>query len=186
MEPIEGGPSGDVIALEWQEGGLSVGSANRGVWRYQNDKWSHKLEKNRSRDSLVARRPVQQARFVAPCRGGRHSSRNTARHRLHRFSHQFYHSYRGDSVDDEGFGVDIDVIRTTLDWLDAHPYVRGTGTWTMPSPPMTGWSNTPQILSPAFPNAWPTVKMKSASCRGTMVPWPPLPKKSLQSQWPGI
>ena len=32
-------------------------------------------------------------------------------------------------MDDEGFGVDIDVIRNTLDWLDAHPYVRGN--WDM-------------------------------------------------------
>ncbi|MCC7076389.1 MAG: hypothetical protein IT198_04620 [Acidimicrobiia bacterium] len=34
-----------------------------------------------------------------------------------------HHSYRGDSPDTDGFGLDFDVIRASLDVLDAHPHV---------------------------------------------------------------
>lgn len=34
-----------------------------------------------------------------------------------------YHSYRGDSPTDDGYGLDLAVIGRTLDWLDAHPDV---------------------------------------------------------------
>jgi hypothetical protein len=40
------------------------------------------------------------------------------------FHGNFYHSYRGDSPTDDGYGQDIRVIRSTLDWLDAYPEVR--------------------------------------------------------------
>lgn len=39
------------------------------------------------------------------------------------FHVNYYHSYRGDTATDDGFGLDIDVIRNTLDWLDARPHV---------------------------------------------------------------
>ncbi len=34
----------------------------------------------------------------------------------------FYHSYRGDSPDEDGFGKDIRVITETLDFLDELPH----------------------------------------------------------------
>lgn len=40
------------------------------------------------------------------------------------FHVNYYHSYRGDSNDEDGYGKDIRVLRTILDWLDAHPGVR--------------------------------------------------------------
>ncbi len=36
----------------------------------------------------------------------------------------FYHSYRGDTPDDDGFGHDIDAITATLDILEVHPEVK--------------------------------------------------------------
>jgi len=36
-----------------------------------------------------------------------------------RFHVNFYHSYRGDSADEQGFGKDIRIIRGILDDLDA-------------------------------------------------------------------
>jgi hypothetical protein len=36
----------------------------------------------------------------------------------------FYHSYRGDSLDEDGFGKDIRVITETLDILDQYPMVK--------------------------------------------------------------
>ena len=37
------------------------------------------------------------------------------------FHANYYHSYRGDSNSDDGYGLDIDVIRTILGWLETHP-----------------------------------------------------------------
>ncbi len=39
------------------------------------------------------------------------------------FHVNLYHSYRGDTNDEDGYGKDLRVMRTTLDWLDAHPGV---------------------------------------------------------------
>lgn len=36
----------------------------------------------------------------------------------------FYHSYRGDTPDEDGFGHDIEVITQTLDYLEGHPRVK--------------------------------------------------------------
>lgn len=35
-----------------------------------------------------------------------------------------YHSYRGDANTDDGYGIDLDVMRKSLSWLDAHPALR--------------------------------------------------------------
>jgi len=40
------------------------------------------------------------------------------------FHANYYHSYRGDTPDDDGYGQDIDVIRTILGWLEEHPEAR--------------------------------------------------------------
>ncbi|MCP4870706.1 MAG: hypothetical protein GY898_18550 [Proteobacteria bacterium] len=40
------------------------------------------------------------------------------------FHANYYHSYRGDTPDDDGYGLDIDVIRTILGWLEEHPDAR--------------------------------------------------------------
>ena len=126
---IDGGPS-DVIALEWDAGGLSVGSASRGVWRYQNARWSQVGEEPVTGLSNGA--ATGASGTVWHLEEGEGTIPETPQGSVYialSFHTNFYHSYRGDSVDDEGFGVDIDVIRNTLDWLDAHPYVRGN--WDM-------------------------------------------------------
>ena len=40
------------------------------------------------------------------------------------FHVNLYHSYRGDTADEDGFGKDIRVMRSILDMLDRHPEVR--------------------------------------------------------------
>ncbi len=41
------------------------------------------------------------------------------------FHVNLYHSYRGDTPDEDGFGQDIRVIRRTLEWLGEYPDVHG-------------------------------------------------------------
>lgn len=124
-QAIEGGPS-DVVGLEWNENGLSVGSANHGIWRYQNENWSQRG--NAPVTALSKGWGTGADGSVWFLEEGTGTTPNQPEGTVHvalSFHTNFYHSYRGDSVDDDGFGLDIDVIRNTLDWLDAHPYVKG-------------------------------------------------------------
>lgn len=41
------------------------------------------------------------------------------------FHVNLYHSYRGDTNDEDGYGKDLRIMRTTLDWLDERPQVHG-------------------------------------------------------------
>jgi len=63
----------------------------------------------------------------------------------------FYHSYRGDSPDEDGFGKDIRVITETLDFLENYPMVKMS--WEFDS-----WQTlehrlpeyAPEVFDPAF------------------------------------
>ncbi len=119
------GPS-DVIDVEWVDGGLSVASATRGVWRIDGE--------------LVTQAGTGAAVAVEADLG---VLRNGAIYSLEEglgdgppppedgtvyiaisFFVNFYHSTRGDTPTENGFGQDIRVITAALDWLDAHPEVR--------------------------------------------------------------
>ena len=120
-----GGPT-DVVALDASDGGLTVGSATRGVFRLDGDRWSHAgqaptvgIENGLAMDldgNLYAIQPGPGDAPPPPAGGTVHVALS--------FHGNFYHSYRGDSPTDDGYGQDIRVIRSTLDWLDDYPEVR--------------------------------------------------------------
>jgi hypothetical protein len=123
---IDGSPS-DVIALQWSHGGLSVGSASKGMWRYEQNTWSQVgsspisgLTENFATSTRGSIWRLQEGEGTPPP--------EQTKGRIFialSFHANYYHSYRGDSVDDDGFGIDIEVIRNTLDWLDENPDVQG-------------------------------------------------------------
>ena len=120
-----GGPT-DVVALDAWAGGLTVGSATRGVFRLDGDVWSHAggaptvaIERGLAVDiegRVYEILPGPGDPPPEPAGGTVHVALS--------FHGNFYHSYRGDSPTDDGYGQDIRVIRSTLDWLDDYPEVR--------------------------------------------------------------
>ena len=125
-----GGPT-DVIALEYSREGLSVGSSSRGVWRYQNETWSQigdvpivGLANGYAADVDGQLYQLQEEEGKPPS-----DDAGGTVHIAISFHVNYYHSYRGDSPTDDGFGLDIDVIRNTLDWLDEHPDIHAN--WDM-------------------------------------------------------
>ena len=124
---VSGAPS-DVVALDTDDTTLHVGSASRGVWQWDGDSW-HQSGDGATRGLMhgVAMMADGSVHRLQP--GGVSqpppASAQGSVHIALSFHVNYYHSYRGDSPTDDGFGQDIDVIRNTLDWLDAHPTVHG-------------------------------------------------------------
>lgn len=128
-----GGPS-DALDLAWVEGGMVAASARRGVWRLEDSRWtatgtdqpvvalttSHAIGHDGSLWALEAG-----TGGAAPADGG------ATVHVALSMHVNLYHSYRGDTNDDDGYGIDLDVMRSTLDWLDAEPRLRAD--WDMDS-----------------------------------------------------
>ncbi len=67
----------------------------------------------------------------------------------------FYHSYRGDSPDEDGFGKDIRVITETLDILDHYPMVKMS--WEFDS-----WQTLEHRLSEYAPDLFDRIKARIA------------------------
>ena len=120
-----GGPS-DVVDLELLESGaLLVGSASRGAWLWDGVAWSQ------SGDAPIVGVGEGWAVDIdgvvhSPKRGAGDPPPKAAGGQVHvalSFHGNLYHSYRGDSPTDDGYGLDIDVIRNSLDWLAEHPRV---------------------------------------------------------------
>ena len=119
-----GGPS-DAVGVQVDEHGVSVISASRGAWRLEDDSWTALdsgamigLEAGwalAQDGSLLALEPGRGQ--PAPEPGG------ASVHIAVSFHVNLYHSYRGDTNDDDGYGIDLDVMRAELDWLDARPEV---------------------------------------------------------------
>lgn len=119
-----GGPT-DAVGISAVDGGLSVVSATRGAWRLTGARWSstggaaavagidghHAVGIGGEVWSLVSGAGGEETGDGA---GG------TVYIALS-FHTNLYHSYRGDTNDEDGYGKDIRVIRTVLDWLDEHP-----------------------------------------------------------------
>jgi len=67
----------------------------------------------------------------------------------------FYHSYRGDSPNEDGFGKDIRVITETLDFLEAYPMVKMS--WEFDS-----WQTLEQRLPQYAPELFDRIKARIA------------------------
>lgn len=124
--PVAGSPS-DVVALESDGQSLQVGSSSRGVWQRVDEVW-HQVGSAATRDvrngvAVLADGTV--LRLTGETVNEPPASAGGNVHIALSFHANYYHSYRGDSPTDDGFGKDIDVIRNTLDWLDAYPEVHG-------------------------------------------------------------
>ncbi len=139
----------DVVELSAAQAGVSVGTGTRGVWRYEPAGWSAAgngavtdLSRNYALtfDGTLLRREEGVGEAPPkPASGTVHLNLS--------FHVNLYHSYRGDAPDDTGYGLDIDVIRATLDWLDKYPEVRAD--WDMENYfSVDGWlaSDAPDIL----------------------------------------
>ncbi|MCB9677159.1 MAG: hypothetical protein H6737_18725 [Alphaproteobacteria bacterium] len=120
------GPT-DVVDLEWSGTGLSVASASRGLWRLEGDDWSQVAPEApavgvEGNVGIIRGGDVY---TLVPGRGDEAPPpANGTVHVALSFHMNYYHSYRGDTNDEDGFGRDIRIIRSILDWLDEHPQVR--------------------------------------------------------------
>ncbi|MFW5878241.1 MAG: hypothetical protein ACOCVR_00345, partial [Myxococcota bacterium] len=121
-----GGPD-DAVGLALNEGGMDVASASRGLWRLEDEGWTQAGsgpivaqagDLALGHDGSIYRLEPGAGEAPAQPAGG-------TVHIALSFHTNLYHSYRGDTLDDDGFGMDLRVIRRILDWLDEYPNVKG-------------------------------------------------------------
>jgi len=120
----QGGPS-DAVGVAVAEAGVSVISATRGPWRLEDDAWTAA-----DAGPMVGVEGgwalAEDGALYALIEGEGNLAPEPAGATVHvalSFHVNLYHSYRGDSNDDDGYGIDLDVMRAELDWLDARPEV---------------------------------------------------------------
>jgi hypothetical protein len=137
-----GGPS-DIVAISAYDGGVAVGSGTRGPWRwdFEDQTWSRAWAPadpsgagtDNAADGAVAALAGDQALLSngaffgldtdpASSDGPTDPAGGTV-YLAFSMHTNLYHSYRGNSDDEKGYGTDIRVIRNTLDWLHAMPEV---------------------------------------------------------------
>ena len=124
FEPLEGGPT-DVVDLAWLDAGLLVGSASRGAWLWDGAAWSQAGDAPIVGVGEGFAVDVDGACY-GPVPGPGDPPPEPAGGQVFvalSFHGNLYHSYRGDSPTEDGYGLDIDVIRNSLDWLAEHPEV---------------------------------------------------------------
>ena len=119
-----GGPT-DVVDLELVGSALLVGSASRGAWLWDGTAWS---QAGTAPIVGIGDGVAVDVNGVcyAPALGPGDAPSEPAGGQVHvalSFHGNLYHSYRGDEPTDDGYGLDIDVIRTSLEWLAEHPEV---------------------------------------------------------------
>ena len=118
------GPS-DAMGISSHEGGISVGSASRGVWRLDQGEWTH-IGEGAIVSLAEAHAIGADGQVYGLVLGDEEPDDETAGGSVYvalSMHTSLYHSYRGDTPDDDGFGLDLDVIANTLDWLDEYPDV---------------------------------------------------------------
>lgn len=135
-----GGPN-DILSLSTYDTGIAVASGMRGPWRWEIESktWSRAHEGGANQGSQagvdtatvgVARRYalLSDGRFFSIERragtGGDMAAAGGTVYLAFSMHTNLYHSFRGNSNDEDGFGLDIQVIRNTLDWLDELPEAR--------------------------------------------------------------
>lgn len=119
------GPS-DVIDVQWINGGLTVASATRGLWRLDDDLWTQAGRTGAA--GVTGSIGVLRDGTVYTLEDGVGDSPwDPAEGTVHialSFFGNFHHSDRGDQPTEAGFGQDIRVMTSIVDWLDAHPTVK--------------------------------------------------------------
>jgi hypothetical protein len=144
------GPTFDANALASTEHGLWAGSASRGAWLVSDAPSAvgevGAVGVRGTRALLVDGTEV--ALRAAPEAPQPHVDQGGTVHLALSFHVNYYHSYRGDSNTDDGYGQDIRVIRDILEWLDEHPEIHGE--WDIENQfSLDGWMATesPDILA---------------------------------------
>ena len=123
----EGGPV-DIVDMDWSDNGLVVGSGTTGLWWLFAGLW-----RNAGLSPIAGVGPTQSVtesgNLLIWNEQGVVSDAGTIGdatvHVALSFHTNLYHSYRGNTNDHDGYGIDLEVIEATLDWLDAHPDVHG-------------------------------------------------------------
>ena len=134
-----GGPS-DVLTISAYDGGIAVASGARGPWRWdiESETWSRAAQSNggdstpagvdtaavavADKFALLSDGRVFSLGFASGNGGDMEPAGGTV-YLAFSMHTNLYHSFRGNSNDADGFGLDIQVIRNTLDWLDELPDV---------------------------------------------------------------
>jgi len=121
-----GGPT-DALDVDWVEGGVVVSSARRGVWRLEDAQWTA-IGTAEPVAGLTPKHAIGHDGSLWTLQQGQGTAAPQAAgatvHVALSMHVNLYHSYRGDSDDADGYGLDLDVMRNTLDWLDAQPRLR--------------------------------------------------------------
>ena len=123
-----GGPS-DAVGVAVDSAGVSVISATRGPWRLEGEAWTAQETSLRAGPMVGLEDGwalAQDGTLFSLQAGHGEPALEPAGATVHvalSFHVNLYHSYRGDSNDDDGYGLDLDVMRAELDWLDARPEV---------------------------------------------------------------
>lgn len=140
----------DVLELSPAAAGVSAGTGTRGVWRYEPAGWSAAgdgavtdLTRNYALTYDGKLYELEPGIGEAP----REPAGGTV-HLSFSFHVNLYHSFRGDAPDETGYGLDIEIIRNTLDWLDKYPDVHAD--WDMENYfSVDGWlaTDAPDILA---------------------------------------
>ena len=121
-----GGPP-DAVHISRSHEGIDVASGTTGVWRLDAQGWTRAGdgpivalagELALAHDGTVYELVPGAGEPAPEAAGG-------AVHVALSFHTNLYHSYRGDTNDEDGYGQDIRVIRRILDWLDEYPDVHG-------------------------------------------------------------
>ncbi len=119
-----GGPS-DTIALSWTDS-LGAGAAAGGLWHLNSDEswsWTDSAPVVSIDDGVAVTWDGSEYTLAT----GEGSSFKKAGGTVYislSFHINWYHSYRGDSPTNDGFGLDIDVMTRVLEWLEEYPQVR--------------------------------------------------------------
>ena len=121
-----GGPP-DAVAVSRARDGIDVGSGTRGIWRLQGSEWTQAGDGPIVAivDRLALGHDGTVYRLVPGTGTPAPEPAGGTVHLALSFHANLYHSYRGDTNDDDGYGQDIRVIRRILDWLDEYPDVHG-------------------------------------------------------------
>ncbi len=118
---------GDFDAVAVRQGDeLTAATASRGVWRWDEEAARWRRYGDGPQLGLAGSVAVGTdgvVRRAGPAVEDGPADAGGTVHVALSFHTNYYHSYRGDEPTDDGFGLDIDVIRTVLDWLDERPQV---------------------------------------------------------------
>lgn len=119
------GPT-DVTDVEWVNGGLTIASATRGLWRLDGELLTQ-VGRGNVVDVEAGVGILRNGEVYELEEGEGDPAPPAANGDVHvalSFYSTFYHSGRGDTPNESGFGQDIRVMTSVLDWLDANPGVR--------------------------------------------------------------